>query len=304
VRCWVQETTLLERVSEVLPVSKRAAMSAVMAAFNAQRMETFGAAVELLTKTLADTAADREVVPRGLSSGAARRRAMSSLADRLALRQRDTLEALLELHELEGRAAAQVRESLADFAVANLSPVGVKGGAIWGGLVSGAASGLTAEVLTGGLTFGGGLILGAIAGAVGGASLARGYQLVTSAGEPAVTWQSEALIDLALRLSLIYLAVAQFGRGRGEVDDALLTHAETDNNPWRADLEAVLSSRSKAWASALRDVADLAARGEGASQAAAQDAAARVLAQQVETLLRAVLLQRYPDAAGLLGQRA
>ncbi len=279
-------------------------MSSVIAAWNKRRMKTFGRVIDLLTETLVDTAADRELVPRGLSSGAARRRAMSSLADRLALRQRDALEALLELHELEGRAAAQVRESLTDFAVANLSPVGVKGGALWGGLVSGAASGLTAEVLTGGLTFGGGLILGAIAGAVGGASLARGYQLVTSAGEPAVTWQAEALIALALRLSLIYLAVAQFGRGRGEVDDALLAGAETASNPWRADLEAALSARSKAWASALRAVAELAAKGPGVSQAAAQDAAAEVVSQQVETLLRAVLLQRYPDAAGLLGQRA
>lgn len=300
VRCWVQETTLLERVGEVLPVIKRPAMSAVIRAWNAQRMATFAEVIELLAKTLAETAADREVVPRGLSSGAARRRAMSSLADRLALRQRDALETLLELHELEGRAAARVRESLADFAVANLSPVGVKGGALWGGLVSGAATGLTAEVLSGGLTLGGGLILGALAGAVGGAGLARGYQLATSAGEPAVTWQADALLSLATRLVMIYLSVAQFGRGRGEVDDDLLVHAETDSNPWRAAVEAALSARSKTLGGALKDVSDAAARGPGEGRAAAHHEAAEGLSRQVGATLRDVLLQRYPEAAGLL----
>jgi len=161
-RCWVQETTLLERVSEVLPVARRPSMAGVIRAWNARRMDTFCAAAEVLSGVLADTAADREIVPQGLSAGAARRRAMSSLADRLDRRLKDAVEKMLDLHELEGRAAAKVRETLADFAVANLAPVGVKGGALWGGLVSGAASGLTAEVLSGGLTFGGGLILGAL----------------------------------------------------------------------------------------------------------------------------------------------
>ncbi|MFT7464596.1 MAG: hypothetical protein ACI9EF_002952 [Pseudohongiellaceae bacterium] len=297
VRCWVQETTLLERVAEVLPVAKRPAMAEVIRAWNGKAMDTFGEVVTLLAKVLAETAADREVVSRGLSSGAARRRAMSSLADRLSLRQRDTLEALLELHDLEGHGAARVRESLGDFAVSNLSPVGVRGGALWGGLLSGAASGLTAEVLSGGLTMGGGLILGAIAGAVGGASLARGYQLVTSAGEPAVTWESEALLALATRLCLLYLAVAQFGRGRGEVDDVVLDQAETHSNPWRAGVEAELSARGKAFGAALKAVA-----GAAADSHLGHDGSTAALEQELAGTLRGVLLQRYPEAAALFAR--
>jgi GTPase Era involved in 16S rRNA processing len=296
-RCWVQETTLLERVSEVLPVERRAAMAGVIRAWNARRVATFQAAAEVLSSVLSETSADHVVVPRAMSAGAARRRAMSSLAERLDRRMKDALETLLELHELEGRAAASVREELADFSVANLALVGVKGGAIWGGLLSGAASGLTAEVLTGGLSFGGGLILGALAGAVGGAGLARGYQLATSSGEPAVSWELESLLALASRLTLIYLAVAQFGRGRGEVDDALVVHAETDANPWRAALDASLSTHTKSLSAALKQAS--AAASEGSPVAPAPQRLGPVF----EGLLRDVLLKRYPEAAGLLPRK-
>jgi len=109
-----------------------------------------------------------------------------------------------------------------------------------------------------------------------------------------VSWETEALLALMVRLTLIYLAVAQFGRGRGEVDDALLEDAETEGNPWRAAVDAALSSRSKDLVGALKAVAGAASREEPG------DAAAQRLGPVFEKLLRDVLVQRYPEAAGLL----
>ena len=50
--------------------------------------------------------------------------------------------------------------------------------AVFGGLLTGALAGLKADVVTGGLTFGGGMIAGGVLGALGAAGLARGYNMV------------------------------------------------------------------------------------------------------------------------------
>ena len=89
-----------------------------------------------------------------------------------------------------------------------------------GGLVSGALGGLAADVAAGGLTLGGGMIVGGLLGAIGGGSLARGYNLVRGEAEPVVRWSLD-FFQCLVRLALLrYLAVAHFGRGRGDYQES------------------------------------------------------------------------------------
>ncbi|HEY9064683.1 MAG TPA: DUF3482 domain-containing protein, partial [Burkholderiaceae bacterium] len=88
--------------------------------------------------------------------------------------------------------------------------------AVWGGMVTGALVGLKADVLSGGLTLGGGLLAGGLIGALGAAGLARCVNLVRGTERSWVAWNAEALDQMVDAALLRYLAVAHFGRGRGE----------------------------------------------------------------------------------------
>jgi hypothetical protein len=87
--------------------------------------------------------------------------------------------------------------------------------AVLGGAITGALTGLKADVLSGGLTLGGGMLAGGIVGALGAAGLARGINVLRDTGQSWVELGPQAL-DAALQAALLrYLAVAHFGRGRG-----------------------------------------------------------------------------------------
>ena len=90
------------------------------------------------------------------------------------------------------------------------------GAAVVGGLLTGALAGLKADVVTGGFTLGGGMIAGGVLGALGAAGLARGYNMVRGTDTVTVTWTDEVMNRLVASSLLAYLAVAHYGRGRGE----------------------------------------------------------------------------------------
>ena len=72
-RCWVQEFTLLQAIAEALPAAPRALMQRLAAAWWAERVATFDAAIRSLAQSLARSAAAFEPVPE--STPAARSRA-------------------------------------------------------------------------------------------------------------------------------------------------------------------------------------------------------------------------------------
>ncbi|RKY20720.1 MAG: DUF3482 domain-containing protein [Planctomycetota bacterium] len=283
-RCWVQEAQLLERVSELLPVEKRPGMAGLIHAWNGRNMLVLENAVAALANLLTETASDVETVT-GSRAGGGRKRAQTALVERLERRLAECLDELVRGHGLTGKAAAGVRERVADFTVSGFLALNEKEGAFWGGVLSGAAGGVSADLMAGGLTFGAGLLIGALAGALGGAGLVRGLALVKGEDAPRVRWEREFFDGLLRRGLLSYLAVAQFGRGRGDVDDEVLAQ---DGSPWTAAVDAAIARNERSVRSSWR-----AAR-EG------QDEAWRRMASLVDTLLREVLATRFPEAAGLL----
>ncbi len=235
-RCWIAEAVLLRAIERLLPAQQQAAFARLQAAWVQRNGATWQASMELLAQRLARAALDRDVVPQaGLSGrvkafGAAlglrregsvtpREVAMQNLAERLDADVRRTTDRLIGLHELDGKAGAQVLTSLAEHFAAQ-QPVDEPRAALWGGLVTGALAGLKADLATGGLTLGGGLLAGGVLGALGAAGLARGYNLLRGVDVPTLTWTDEVLDDLAHAALLTYLSVAHHGRGRGEWADA------------------------------------------------------------------------------------
>lgn len=227
-RCWVQEGVLLDTVASLLPADKHSAFDALRNSWRAKKLSCFHDAMAILASQLARTACDREPVSNpgwarkisGLIKSFGRRTltdkdvAMQKMAERLDADIHATTDRLIALHGLEGHATQEVLRRLQDDYIANI-PLDTGNAAIFGGLLSGALGGLAADVAAGGLTFGGGMVAGGITGALSASGLAHGYNLVKGR-TPTIQWSDEMYEGLVRSALLRYLAVAHFGRGRGD----------------------------------------------------------------------------------------
>jgi hypothetical protein len=153
-----------------------------------------------------------------------------------------------------------------------------------GGVVSGALSGLAVDVMHGGLTLGAGMLAGGILGAVGGAGVARALNVVRGTGTGFASWSDTAMGPLVQAALLRYLAVAHFGRGRGQwVQSEAPAH-------WVDVVDEVLAAE--------RDT--LAAAWAGRATTFENAGEAEHLAQALQPVLsrstRAVLERLYPGA--------
>jgi hypothetical protein len=290
-RCWIQEDILFARLGPLLPASKQRVLERCAAAWRARGRAILRSSAVQMAAYLLATAADREAMtptrPGALGrvaalAPAAGRRAMQRLRERLEVRTRALIDALVAAHGLDGRSRLELRERLDQFAVGGEEWLTPGRGAILGGAVSGALGGLAADAAALGLTFGGGAVLGAILGALGGAGLAAGYRLAQGEREPGVTWAAPFLSELTRQTVLRYLAVAHFGRGRGGYADVELPAR------WAELVAEVQADREDS----LAEVWSLAARPDPASRAELEGQ----LAAQLEDIAASVLTRGYPDA--------
>ncbi len=187
------------------------------------------------------TLADK--VSRALQGGATaalgveESRARTAMLDRLDESVRACTAELVVLHGLTGTASEDILRQVTTGFETQRAPDADKA-SLWGGLVTGALGGLAADVAAGGLTFGAGAVLGGIAGALGARKLTQRYNEERGLAGGTVRWSDEFL-EARLGAAIIrYLAVAHFGRGRGEF-------AASDPAPrWQAVVAAALAQRA------------------------------------------------------------
>jgi hypothetical protein len=167
----------------------------------------------------------------------------------------------------------------ADYAVT--AAADVAGTGVVAGLVSGALGGLAADVAAGGLTFGAGALIGAVLGAAGAGGLARAYNLARGADATIVRWSPGCLTGRVAGATLRYLAVAHFGRGRGDfVASEYPPH-------WRGVVDTVVTRHE----AALREAWEAATSGSSAPSLEAS------LRTAIHTILRDTLHRLYPRCA-------
>ena len=259
-RCWVQEIALLDVVGEVLPAERRAAFRRVADAWQGRRQAQFGEAMAALATPVAEALCDREVLPPAGVSGAlrafgrslgigndevdgVRTRAAHSMAQRLGEALRTGTDRLLAIHGLDGSAKVEVLARLAAGVTID-TPMSEGKAAMMGGVVSGALTGLAADLATGGLTVGGGMLTGAVLGALGGAGVARGMNVARGKSGVVLRWDEAFLSTLFTSSILRYLAVAHYGRGRGD-------WTEDEYPPFWAPLVAEVASARRSALAAL-----------------------------------------------------
>jgi hypothetical protein len=296
-RCWVQEGTLLANVQDALPPAKQQPFVRLREAWRQRNLEVFDRSMHALARQVATAAVDTEPIVDldlqdkarawiGVMTGSVERgnpeleRAQSALASRLDAQVRSATEELVTLHGLTGKATEEVLQRMGQEFLIDRAADADKA-SVLGGLVSGALGGLAADLGAGGLTFGAGALLGGILGAFGARGLAKAYNLARGSESGSVRWSSEFLSSRLAASLVRYLAVAHFGRGRGDfIPDAVPAH-------WQGVVRSALQRRAES----LEDVWR-AARGE----AAARDTTAARLLPLVSASAREVLIELYPDS--------
>jgi GTPase SAR1 family protein len=295
-RCWVQEGTLLAHVQRLLTGERQQAFARLRDCWRERNLAVFRESMQALADQVAAAAADAEpleeldiqgkarawlgAVATGVERNDARlERAQSDLAGRLDTHIRGTTEKLVQLHGLTGRATDEVLKRMgSEFAIDR--PADADKASVLGGLVSGALGGLAADLGAGGLTFGAGALIGGVLGAFGARGLAKAYNLARGANTGTVRWSREFLGARVAAALVRYLAVAHFGRGRGEfVSGVAPAH-------WQEAVQQALGSRraslNAVWA---------------AAPSASQAATAASLLPLVTQSAQEVLIQLYPDVA-------
>jgi hypothetical protein len=272
-----------------LPQATRAPFARLVKAWQARRFEQFEAAMAVLAAPIAAAACDCEPVPdagvkgalrefgRSLGLGGddadkAKAGAAQVLATRLDAALRASTDRLIALHGLGGRAKEDVIARLAT-SVSLDAPLNEGKAAMMGGVVSGALTGLAADLAAGGLSFGAGMLAGAVLGALGGAGIARGMNLARGKQGAVLRWDDAFLSGLIGSALLRYLAVAHYGRGRGD-------WTESEYPPfWQDKVAAAVATQSAM-------LTDLWVRRHAAADAAAlADGVREVLAVAARSLL-------------------
>jgi hypothetical protein len=317
-RCWVQEGVLWQAIAQALKSPQSDAMLRLAQAWWLPRHQCFVAASQVLADSLADMALLRVPLEgqgslaqawRGLAGGVARRalakwepanaetrsedrddqQAQRQLIQAVEQRLDSELSAMLGLHALQADAETRAAITLRVDGLLDLhTRLNERKSAAWGGVITGALAGLKADVASGGLTLGGGMLVGGVLGALAGMGVAKGLNTVRGGGVPWAGLSTAALDALVEAALLRYLAVAHFGRGRGSWQhDPVPQH-------WLATVRATLELQRAAWAAAW-DARPRA--GPAPGTAAERERLARALQPLLAASMRDTLLRLYPEAA-------
>jgi hypothetical protein len=259
-RCWVHERVFYNAVGKLLEPASQEGYARLFAVWEANNVARFRQAMDIITQQLVACARDSEDVNDeqksllrsamkavGLGKGVEQpqEKAMARLIERLDTHIGAATARLLALHKLDaseaGKINARVRQNFAIRAPLDKAQAG-----LIGAVVSGAATGLSADLMAGGLTLGGGALIGGLVGALTFAGAAWGFNASTDRNHPTVRFADDFLHSLLVAGILRYLAVAHFGRGRGnfveseapafwqeEVERAVAMHTDALGHAWQ-----------------------------------------------------------------------
>lgn len=214
---WLAEGHLLRALAVALPGDPR--LVRLTATWTARQRARLDAGVAEVAATLARIACAREAVAETgrLASGraeaeAARAALAAALEAELAAHAERLHTLLAPLPPAGGAETALLPAPTAAVpavpAAALHKRVDEGRTALLAGLLGGAVTGFKADVLSGGLTMGGGALVGAVVGALGAAGAARGLNVVRGTDRNFVTWDEDVLAPLVQALLARYAVLA------------------------------------------------------------------------------------------------
>ncbi|MCD8338612.1 MAG: DUF3482 domain-containing protein [Burkholderiales bacterium] len=232
-RCWAQEYQLWEEIDKCLDDSQKPAFDSLKSTWFRQKQAIYSSSIEAMADYLTKIVNDKEIIVNqnmidrlktvGRTLGfisndlkGAQKDAQVALSVRAADELCNLASRLVIINGLKGKATQKeiLKRLREDWNTQQL--VDPTAASIFGAIAGGAITGLAADIVSGGLTLGAGTIGGAIAGALGGAGMAKAYNIQKGAKENQIAWSPKAMEGFVIETELLYLAVAHFGRGRGQ----------------------------------------------------------------------------------------
>ena len=253
-RCWVHERVFYEAIGKLIAAPRAAGYARLLATWQANNEARFHEALRVMALQLAAAAQDSQPLEpesksllnsalqvTGLRKAGTQQRqdqAMSTLIERLNLGIATSTRQLLALHRLDPGEVARINTRVRENFVIR-APIDRVQAGLLGAVLSGAATGLSADLLAGGLTLGTGVLLGSVVGALTFAGAAWGFNSTTDRNQPFVKFTDEFLRTLLVTSVLRYLTVAHFGRGRGNF-------AESEAPAfWQSEVERAVAANEK-----------------------------------------------------------
>ncbi|RGE46327.1 DUF3482 domain-containing protein [Comamonas testosteroni] len=297
-RSWWHERQMMQSIAPLLPQAKQAAYQRLLDQRAIQQQQREQASIAVMAEQLLAAAALHEKLEPDQGKLLARAwQSLSQLTGKLgksagdedalsapakaavqrlmqALRQGDAkaTQRLLEIHHLDGQAASQIQEQLRGQLQIN-TPVDAQAASLWGALTAGAATGLGADLMAGGLTLGAGAVLGALVGALAFGSAAWGANKMFDQEKQSFQLSQDYLSALVGQVLLKYLLISHFGRGRGRYTSPVAPQQ------WSEAAQAVVQSQVQQWSQIWAQMRD----GENATTL--QNAVSELLAQSLQQLM-------------------
>lgn len=305
-RSWWHERRMMQSIAPLLPQAKQAAYERLLQERAQRQAQRQAQSLQAMAEQLIASARLQERMDPAQGKLLARAwHSLSSLTAKLGknqgdaetlepqaraavqrlmqtLRQADmqTTQRLLEIHQLDGKAASQIEEQLQNQLKVS-TPLDPQAASLWGALTAGAATGLGADLVAGGLTLGTGALLGALVGAATFAGAAWGANKMFDQQAQTFQLSTDYLNALAAQVLLKYLLISHFGRGRGRYTSPAAPQ------PWSEAVQTAMQAQGEEW-SQLWD----------SLRAADASADAGAVQTDVEQLLQrglqAVMQQLYP----------
>ena len=210
-RSWHQELQLIDKVHGMLTGEKQAALKRLRARFLLMQQHLFDECSRFAADTLWFAAHQR----MEQSEDASPKTVFQTMVSRLQAQLDQYLDLLVQRHRIEAEGQARLEADIRQVTGLVSEPMAEKRAGLLAGAVASAGSGLMADMVSGGLTFGGGALLGFLGGYLGGFSYARLLNLRGKQGP--VTWDQVALVQLVKLLASYYLLAAIHGRGKGRL---------------------------------------------------------------------------------------
>ena len=301
-RCWVHERVFFQAVGELVPPDRRGAYARLVAVWEEGHTIRFKASMRLIAQQVALAAHDNEPIePEGNATlqallgaaGLGKKRAQQrhdKAWGALLKRQSDgvltTTAELLKLHRLDAGDAAKINDQVQQGFVLR-APIDTRQAGLLGAAISGAATGLSADLLAGGLSFGAGALLGGLIGALTFSGAAWAFNSTTDRERATLHFSQDFLRTQLVAGLLRYLAVTHFGRGRGRF---VTTQAP---GFWQSAVEDAMALHQNALAEALRQIGSW---DNSINPANLEETASR-LAMVLEKITARVFLQLYPSVS-------
>ncbi len=261
-RSWWHERQMLQSIAPLLPKAKLPAYERLLAAREQRQREREEASLCALAEQLLRSASAEESVDggrgklweRAVSRIAQKfrpaqeeedvppeaRQAMKRLLARLQEADVRSTQRLLQLHQLDGEAASQIQQQLkGDLRIT--SPHDPRVASLWGAVTAGAATGIGADLVAGGMTLGAGALVGALVGAVTFAGAAWGANKMFDQESQRLRLSADYLTALASQVLLKYLVISHFGRGRGRYS------APSAPQQWSEAVQRAVQSHGEQW---------------------------------------------------------